>query len=481
MEFLEKRARILRPLALVSLVLFLIVTAFCTQQILTDVQNDMMLISMAINFIATADALIVVSAVSLDRRGTLHNDFQILLFVLAALVLMFDTFTGYFEGRSETATLNCVSYHMMNLLFMFVAWLYVRYLCPTVDFPENVQKTIFRVTNVIFLVGFILLAVNIPTALFFDVNSEGYIFSGPYAIVMTLLPVSMPALALVCVLKYNDNKRYRFVASIMLVVAVLLLILEIVLPDLSPIYLTPIFVLLISFSNNYIYRSEIISDKETQLLKKNMELEDLKFHSMVSQVQPHFLYNALTSIMNIQGNPPQTKEAIADFATYLRVNLSTINTPHPIPFSKELDHIETYLSIEKLRFKDKLQVDWHINDKRFAVPALTVQTMVENAVKHGVTKKENGGKVIIVSEAVEDGHMVKIIDNGVGFDTESPAPNDGKMHVGIHSARERLKNMSNGTLTVKSTPGMGTTVMIFIPDVSMPPEDVPEDDEGLEF
>ncbi len=184
--------------------------------------------------------------------------------------------------------------------------------------------------------------------------------------------------------------------------------------------------------------------------------------------------------MNIRGNPPQTKEAIADFATYLRNNLSTINTPHPIPFSKELDHIETYLNIEKLRFKDKLQVDWHINDKRFAIPALTVQTMVENAVKHGVTKKENGGKIIIVSEAVEDGHMVKIIDNGIGFDVNT-VPNDGKMHVGIRSARERLKNMSNGTLTVKSTPGMGTTVMIFIPEVSTFFEDVLEDDEDLEF
>ncbi len=480
MEFLEKRAYILRPLALVTLVLFLVVTAFCIKHTLADVQNDMMLISMAINFIATADALIVVSAVSLDRRGTLHNDLQILLFILATLVLLFDTFTGYFEGHSETASLNCVSYHIMNLLFIFVAWLYVRYLCLTVGFSENVERMIYRVTNVIFLIGFIFLAVNIPTALFFDVDSSGSIFAGPYAVVLAALPILMSTLALACVLIYDNNKRYLIVASIMMAVTVFLFVLEWVLADLSPIYLTPVLVLLISFSNNYIYRSEIISDTETQLLKKNMELEDLKFHSMVSQVQPHFLYNALTSIMNIRGNPPQTKEAIADFATYLRNNLSTINTPHPIPFSKELDHIETYLNIEKLRFKDKLQVDWHINDKRFAIPALTVQTMVENAVKHGVTKKENGGKIIIVSEAVEDGHMVKIIDNGIGFDVNT-VPNDGKMHVGIRSARERLKNMSNGTLTVKSTPGMGTTVMIFIPEVSTFFEDVLEDDEDLEF
>ena len=481
MEFLEKRARIFRPLELASLVIFLLITAYCIYNTLDHVQNDLMLISMAVNFIATADALIVVSAVCIDKRSTLHNDFQILLFTLAALVLLIDSLTGYFEGRSEASTLNCVSYHVLNLLFMFLAWLYVRYLCETVGFPENVDKGLHKVSNVIFLIGFILLAVNIPTALFFDVDAEGFIFSGPYAIVISLIPVLMPAIALVSVLKYDHNRRYIVVASIMLVVTALLFVLEVILADLSPIYLTPVIVLLISFSNNYIYRSEIISDKETQLLKKNMELEDLKFHSMVSQVQPHFLYNALTSIMNIQGNPPQTKDAIADFATYLRVNLSTINTPHPIPFSKELDHIETYLNLEKLRFKDKLEIVWHINDKRFAIPALTAQTMVENAVKHGVTKKEGGGRIIIVSEAVEDGHMVKIIDNGVGFDINATQPNDGKTHIGIRSARERLKTMSNGTLTVKSTPGMGTTVMIFIPDVSLSSEDAPDDDEELGF
>ena len=463
MEFLNRHSRIFRPIELVTVAVCLLTTAFCIFDKLDDVQNTQMMLSMAFNFIATSDALIVVAALSLDKRRALHNDLQMFIFCIASILLLIDTLTGYLEGNADLARWNYALYAALNLLFLIVAALYIKYLFSSLILPHNKVKPYYKATNILFAIGFVLWVLNFFNGMLFDVDSGGHVIRGAYDYVFLFFPIMIGSLTILGVFVYSSDKRERIVAAIMIFVIWLFYFVEILAKDLSPIYLTPILVLMINFSNNYVYRSEIISHKEAQILKKNAELEDLKFHSMVSQVQPHFLYNALTSIMNIQGNPPETKDAITDFAAYLRGNLSTINTPNPIPFSKELDHIETYLNLEKLRFKDKLEIDWHIHDTRFAIPALTAQTMVENAVKHGVTKKENGGKIIIVSEPVEGGHMVKIIDNGVGFDVKA-VPNDGQVHVGIVSARKRLKAMSNGTLTIKSTPGVGTTVQIFIPE-----------------
>ena len=463
MEFLNQHSRIFRPIELVTVAVCLLATAFCIVDTMDDVQNTQMMLSMAFNFIATSDALIVLAALSLDKRRMLHNDFQMFIFCIASILLMVDTLTGYLEGNADFAVWNYALYAILNILFLIVAALYIKYLFSSLILPKIKVKPYYMATNILFVIGFVLWALNFYNHLLFDVDSGGHVIRGAYDYVFLFFPILIGSLTILGVFVYSTDPRERIVAAIMIFVIWLFYAVEMIAKDLSPIYLTPILVLMINFSNNYIYRSEIISHKEAQILKKNAELEDLKFHSMVSQVQPHFLYNALTSIMNIQGNPPETKDAITDFAAYLRLNLSTINTPNPIPFSKELDHIETYLNLEKLRFKDKLEVDWHIHDTRFAIPALTAQTMVENAVKHGITKKEDGGKITIVSEVVEDGHVVKIIDNGVGFDVRT-VPNDGQVHVGIVSARKRLKAMSNGTLTIKSTPGVGTTVQIFIPE-----------------
>ena len=463
MEFLNQHSRIFRPIELVTVAVCLLATAFCIVDTMDDVQNTQMMLSMAFNFIATSDALIVIAALSLDKRRMLHNDFQMFIFCIASILLMVDTLTGYLEGNADFAVWNYALYAILNILFLIVAALYIKYLFSSLILPKIKVKPYYMATNILFVIGFVLWALNFYNHLLFDVDSGGHVIRGAYDYVFLFFPILIGSLTILGVFVYSTDPRERIVAAIMIFVIWLFYAVEMIAKDLSPIYLTPILVLMINFSNNYIYRSEIISHKEAQILKKNAELEDLKFHSMVSQVQPHFLYNALTSIMNIQGNPPETKDAITDFAAYLRLNLSTINTPNPIPFSKELDHIETYLNLEKLRFKDKLEVDWHIHDTRFAIPALTAQTMVENAVKHGITKKEDGGKITIVSEVVEDGHVVKIIDNGVGFDVRT-VPNDGQVHVGIVSARKRLKAMSNGTLTIKSTPGVGTTVQIFIPE-----------------
>ena len=124
--------------------------------------------------------------------------------------------------------------------------------------------------------------------------------------------------------------------------------------------------------------------------------------------------------------------------------------------------MESYLNLEKLRYGEELQVIYDVESTDFTIPALTVQPLVENAVKHGVGKKKNGGVITIVTRETPEDHVITVTDTGVGFDPEKPKQ-DGQHHLGLKSVRDRLTTMSGGRLEVASVPGQGTTVTISIP------------------
>ena len=210
---------------------------------------------------------------------------------------------------------------------------------------------------------------------------------------------------------------------------------------------------------------QVILDYQASIKNKKLkaELEQSRIAVMLSQIQPHFLYNSLTSVMDLcDTNPKQAKNAIADFADYLRGNLSSLKTENPISFRAELGHIEKYLRLEKLRFQEELQVVYDIQTKDFMLPALTVQPLIENAVKHGVGQKIGGGTVTIHTHETENDYIIRITDDGVGFE-EGEYANDDSTHVGIENTRKRLSMMMDARLEIESEKGKGTTVCILIP------------------
>lgn len=193
------------------------------------------------------------------------------------------------------------------------------------------------------------------------------------------------------------------------------------------------------------------------------EMLQMRVSIMVSQIQPHFLYNSLTSIAQLcEKNPSKAKKATIEFSEYLRRNMNSLKEQAPVPFESELKHLETYLSLEKMRFGDELNVEYDIETTNFLIPSLTVQPLVENAVKHGVGMKEDGGTVTIATKEFDDRYEVIVSDDGVGFDT-SKKPNDGRTHVGMENVRNRLKTMCNALLNIESTVGKGTVATITIP------------------
>ena len=182
---------------------------------------------------------------------------------------------------------------------------------------------------------------------------------------------------------------------------------------------------------------------------------------MMSQIQPHFLYNTLTTIQALCLENPRKAAAITErFATYLRQNIDSLNEASLIPFRKELDHTLVYAQIEMERFPN-IHLDYEIDDEDFLVPALTIQPLVENAIRHGVRGTPKG-QVDIITNLLPDCHEIIIRDNGAGFSPKEAPMSEGP-HIGIPNVRERLKRLCGGAMTIESGEGQGTKVTIRIP------------------
>ena len=193
--------------------------------------------------------------------------------------------------------------------------------------------------------------------------------------------------------------------------------------------------------------------------------EDLKAQQrikiMMSQIQPHFLYNALSTIQVLcHTDPEKAAEITGNFSSYLRRNLSSLDEPGLIPFEKELEHTKAYVQIEETRFPN-VHVRYDIQDSDFSLPPLTLQPMVENAIRHGVRIREEG-IVEVITLRLGNCHELLIRDNGVGFDEEAVRA-AGKSHVGLRNVRSRIESMCGGTMLTDSRIGEGTTIIIRIP------------------
>lgn len=212
--------------------------------------------------------------------------------------------------------------------------------------------------------------------------------------------------------------------------------------------------------------------REILMQKQEKELERARVDIMMSQISPHFVYNALNAIYSLCDiSVDKAKEAIATFADYLRGNFRKNPADGLISFKQELEHVRNYLTIEKLRFADSLCIEYDIRSQDCRIPPLTVQTLVENAVRHGIEKKVGGGTVYISSYEDDKSFVIKVKDTGVGFDPSDIPYKDRdheraenrNMGLGIDNSRYRLEKLCNGELLIDSKKDSGTEVTIIIP------------------
>ena len=200
---------------------------------------------------------------------------------------------------------------------------------------------------------------------------------------------------------------------------------------------------------------------ETEKTLLNAQLTESRISTMMSQIRPHFIYNTLGSIEQLcEIDPEKAGRLVHNFAKYLRGNFGELDNPRPIQMSKEMEHVHYYISIERVRFPD-MTFTFEMNSVDFCLPALTIQPIVENAIKHGLMKRDKGGSIRVVSYETNTHYCVLVEDDGMGFDTDVLL--DDRTHMGIRNIRERLKAMVSGTIEIESSIGVGTKVLITIP------------------
>ena len=200
---------------------------------------------------------------------------------------------------------------------------------------------------------------------------------------------------------------------------------------------------------------------ETERNALHAQLAQSRISTMMSQIRPHFIYNALGTIEYLcDEDPKKAKKLVHSFAKYLRGNFGELDNPRPIRMSQEMEHVRHYVSIENVRFPD-MTFTFQMNSDDFMLPALTVQPIVENAIKHGLMPLDHGGSIRVTSWETPEAYCIRIEDDGVGFDTDILM--DERKHIGLRNIRGRLKAMVDGDIDIESAPGKGTKVEITIP------------------
>lgn len=226
--------------------------------------------------------------------------------------------------------------------------------------------------------------------------------------------------------------------------------------------ITSILTIGMTFAYMVMFVGELRAAHGQLMEENNARLEGLRSSMMLSQIKPHFLYNTIGAIEEmIDTNPARAKRELDGFARYMRMNIDTLSSQELVFFEKELSHVKAYVQIQNLRFGDTLSVTYDITSTNFRLPPLTIQPIVENAIKHGIRPRDGNGSIKLIESESADNYIIRVIDDGVGFEINEPIKAFGS--TGLANIHYRLQKLCNGSVEMTSAPGVGTTVTVIIP------------------
>ena len=209
------------------------------------------------------------------------------------------------------------------------------------------------------------------------------------------------------------------------------------------------------------YRSEMIAREKIKHAAMEKEYLSANLKMLQAQIEPHFLFNTLSNILSlIDTQPDKGKSMLLDLTKLLRTSLSR-TMPEQTTLAQEISMIEAYLHIQKIRMDERLhyEIDVPDNIRQYSFPPMLLQPLVENAVKHGLEPKVEGGEIII--RATLDDHLliIKVTDTGLGFSDFD------KAGVGIANVRERLGLLfgEKGRLIIEENKPHGVRATIEVP------------------
>ncbi len=420
--------------------------------------NNPQIISAIIQATSIMLSIVVLICMTINKHYRIESDKQyIWLTVCNTLAISFDLFALIF--RLNDWPISYIAVRICNFLaysfnFLLIT-MFFRYIYTYILQKTKLSKIPIYVAYTINTIYQILLIINVKVPIFYSFTPQ---YQRSPLFWLSQVPGILSLIAAIILITYH-RKKFNTYELVTMYMYTLFPFIAVIVQSLS------YGIMLISFGNTIscvIMFIFLQAERERKITEKENEYLTSQINVTLSQVQPHFLNNALNTIQYLcDTDPAKASEVVGNFSKYIRMNIDSISNHHPIPLSKDLEHLQNYLSIETLRFPD-IRFEYDIQVTDFSVPPLTLQPLVENAIKHGVRQRESGG-VVRVSTLRESGNNIIVIeDNGGGFDINKK-PDDNRSHIGLSNTQKRIKIMCNGKLKVESKIDYGTKITIKIP------------------
>lgn len=421
--------------------------------------NYRSLFNLGVNIVASVvfGVLLLISIFAGGLKKKTDTIFSILIGFVLTAILSNTLFYSFVVGENTNDNLY-MTFSMITLVLLDLSGLVCFIYCTS--YFEIVAKR--RRFYIFAAVGLCVISIVFKLA---NTYSHYYLYIKNHRVVTTdyyftnfiyIMLVFVASLVLAILkrkLRFSERLSFSVFASIPLIATIF----HIIFPENSILIFALCAAFLFHYVFYYVERGKIITKQQNELMRQQINI-------MISQIQPHFIYNCLSSISYLCRTDPKKAElAINDFSDYLRGNLSNLSETKVVPFNKELEFTQNYLKLEKLRFEDRVNVVLDIKANNFSVPSLSLQPIVENAVKHGICKKINGGTVTISTWDDATNNYIKVEDDGIGYDLDAPKKDDERVHVGLANTKERIEKMCHGRVEVNSKINVGTTVLMVIP------------------
>ncbi len=315
------------------------------------------------------------------------------------------------------------------------------------------RSKLLAAVNVLWLIYFVLLVVTQFTTVIYVITPDNIYQRGPWYPVLLIVPVLMMLLNILGLWHRRSrlSKQQAQALAAYLLIPMGCMIVQMFSYGLLMIVIG-------SCIASFCMFIFILREQQDRYVAQQEENARQKASIMVLEMRPHYIYNTLTSIYSLcNQDPKRARQVIMDFTTYLRRNFTAIASEAPVPFSTELEHTRAYLAVEQAQYEDSLFVDYDTPHTTFRIPPLTLQPIVENAVKHGRDPYAGPFHISIRTRRTDSGSEIVVTDNGCGF-----APADGnEPHIALKNIRQRLDLMCGGSLNISPGEEGGTVVTIL--------------------
>jgi len=325
------------------------------------------------------------------------------------------------------------------------------------------RSKLFRTVTGLWGAYFVILAVALFTEGFSQVSADNQHSRGPLYPLLVIPVLVIMLLNLAGTLRRREQfSRKIFLGFLIAILPMTVTLIVQLFIDVFP--LLDISIVLSALSMyGFALSDQVERDRRNQqeIIRQQQEIAHERASIMVLRMRPHFIYNTLMCIYSLCNQDPQeARQVTKDFTEYLRKNFNAISSDTTIPFTAELEHTRAYLAVEQAQHKNMLLVEYDTPFTRFRLPPLTLQPLVENAVKHGMDPYAGPLHIFVRTRHTDTGTEITVEDDGTGFD-----PDDRSTpHTTLENIRQRLEMMCGGSLAIRSRDGGGTSVTITIPD-----------------